>query len=80
MRKTIGSGGYGVVVSAMDRRSETKVAIKKVVNAFDDVLVAKRMVREIRLLRQVREVAEAGTCVTVTHVVGYMRQIGYMQV
>eukprot|EP00611_Tribonema_gayanum_P016894 TRINITY_DN2935_c0_g1_i2.p2 TRINITY_DN2935_c0_g1~~TRINITY_DN2935_c0_g1_i2.p2 ORF type:complete len:195 (-),score=27.12 TRINITY_DN2935_c0_g1_i2:325-909(-) len=54
MRKTIGSGGYGIVVSAMDKRTDTKVAIKKVVNAFDDVLVAKRMVREIRLLRQVR--------------------------
>jgi mitogen-activated protein kinase 1/3 len=52
MRKTIGSGGYGVVVSAINRRDDTKVAVKKVVSAFDDVLVAKRMVREIRLLRQ----------------------------
>mmetsp|Transcript_10481 Transcript_10481/g.15706 ORF Transcript_10481/g.15706 Transcript_10481/m.15706 type:complete len:538 (+) Transcript_10481:90-1703(+) len=52
MKKTIGSGGYGIVVSAVDKRTSTKVAIKKVVGAFDDVLVAKRMVREIRLLRQ----------------------------
>jgi serine/threonine protein kinase len=52
MRKTIGSGGYGVVVSAVDVRLGLKVAIKKVSSAFDDVLVAKRMAREIRLLRQ----------------------------
>lgn len=50
--KTIGSGGYGVVVSAVDVKKETKVAVKKVVSAFDDMLVAKRMIREIRLLRQ----------------------------
>eukprot|EP00611_Tribonema_gayanum_P000868 TRINITY_DN10662_c0_g1_i1.p1 TRINITY_DN10662_c0_g1~~TRINITY_DN10662_c0_g1_i1.p1 ORF type:complete len:187 (+),score=46.98 TRINITY_DN10662_c0_g1_i1:252-812(+) len=55
MKKTIGSGGYGIVVSAVDTRDDSKVAIKKVVDAFDDVLVAKRMARETRLLRQVRE-------------------------
>eukprot|EP00752_Nemacystus_decipiens_P009610 g8587.t1 len=52
MNKTIGSGGYGVVVSALDKKKDTKVAVKKVVSAFDDMLVAKRMIREIRLLRQ----------------------------
>ncbi|CAN0375877.1 unnamed protein product, partial [Laminaria digitata] len=52
MNKTIGSGGYGVVVSAVDKKKDTKVAVKKVVSAFDDMLVAKRMIREIRLLRQ----------------------------
>ncbi|CAN0366869.1 unnamed protein product, partial [Discosporangium mesarthrocarpum] len=50
--KTIGSGGYGVVVSAVDKKNDSKVAVKKVVSAFDDMLVAKRMIREIRLLRQ----------------------------
>lgn len=28
--KTIGSGGYGVVVSAVDKKKDTKVAVKKV--------------------------------------------------
>lgn len=41
-----------MVVSAVDKKKETKVAVKKVVSAFDDMLVAKRMIREIRLLRQ----------------------------
>lgn len=48
--KKIGHGAYGVVVSAHDRKTGTKVAIKKVSNAFDDLIDAKRIVREIRLL------------------------------
>lgn len=31
--KTIGSGGYGVVVSASDKRKDAKVAVKKVTSA-----------------------------------------------
>lgn len=40
------------MVSAHNKNEDTKVAVKKVVSAFDDMLVAKRMIREIRLLRQ----------------------------
>ena len=43
--KRIGHGAYGVVVSAYDHRTGTKVAIKKVPNAFDDLIDAKRIVR-----------------------------------
>lgn len=56
MRRTIGSGGYGVVVAAVNKRNDTKVAVKKIVNSFDDVLVAKRMAREIRILKQLDHV------------------------
>ena len=48
--KVIGQGAYGVVVSAMDKIKKQKVAIKKVPNAFVDLIDAKRIVREIRLL------------------------------
>lgn len=48
--KKIGHGAYGVVVSAYDRKNNTKVAIKKVPKAFDDLVDAKRILREIRLL------------------------------
>lgn len=48
--KKIGHGAYGVVVSAYDHRTGMKVAIKKVPNAFDDLIDAKRIVREIKLL------------------------------
>ena len=43
--KQIGSGAYGVVASALDRQRNKKVAIKKVLNAFDDLIDAKRIVR-----------------------------------
>jgi mitogen-activated protein kinase 1/3 len=48
--KKIGHGAYGVVVSAVDHQTNMKVAIKKVSKAFDDLVDAKRIVREIKLL------------------------------
>lgn len=39
-----------MVCSALDKKTNQKVAIKKVPNAFDDLIDAKRIVREIRLL------------------------------
>jgi len=49
--KQIGHGAYGVVCSAYDHKSKTKVAIKKVPKAFEDLIDAKRIVREIKLLK-----------------------------
>mmetsp|Transcript_21413 Transcript_21413/g.46684 ORF Transcript_21413/g.46684 Transcript_21413/m.46684 type:complete len:377 (+) Transcript_21413:208-1338(+) len=49
--KPIGHGAYGVVVSALDHKTKEKVAIKKVPRAFDDLIDAKRILREIKLLR-----------------------------
>lgn len=51
--KQIGHGAYGVVCSAYDHQSKTKVAIKKVGKAFEDLIDAKRIVREIKLLSKV---------------------------
>jgi mitogen-activated protein kinase 1/3 len=48
--KKIGHGAYGVVVSALDHQTGQKVAIKKIPNAFEDLIDAKRIVREIKLL------------------------------
>lgn len=52
--KSIGSGAYGVVCAAWDSRYNKKVAIKKISNAFDDTVDAKRILREIRLLAHFR--------------------------
>ena len=49
--KEIGSGSYGLVCSADDQITGKRVAIKKVANVFDDLVDAKRILREIRLLR-----------------------------
>lgn len=39
--KLIGRGAYGVVVSALDKKNDMKIAIKKVHNAFEDLIDAK---------------------------------------
>lgn len=49
--KPIGHGAYGVVISARNTRDDSKVAIKKVPHAFDDIVDARRILREIKLLR-----------------------------
>ncbi|KAE8894740.1 Extracellular signal-regulated kinase 1 [Phytophthora fragariae] len=49
--KTIGSGAYGVVISATDGRTGKTVAVKNIQRAFDDLTDAKRIVREIKLMR-----------------------------
>lgn len=48
--KKVGSGAYGIVVAADD--GTKKVAIKKIASAFDDMVDAKRILREVRLMRQ----------------------------
>lgn len=49
--KPLGRGAYGVVCSAQDKVTGRKVAIKKIPKAFDDLVDAKRILREIKLLR-----------------------------
>jgi len=49
--KSIGQGAYGVVCSAKDTVSGEKVAIKKISKAFEHLKDAKRILREIKLLR-----------------------------
>ncbi|CAK4077881.1 unnamed protein product [Aphanomyces euteiches] len=48
--KTIGSGAYGVVIAA-ESSDGNQVAIKNIQRAFDDLTDAKRIVREIKLMR-----------------------------
>lgn len=48
--KVIGHGAYGIVIACKDNVSGGKVAIKKIPGAFSDVIEAKRVLREIKLL------------------------------
>lgn len=50
--RPIGHGAYGVVISAQDKETGEKVAIKKITNAFNDVVDAKRILREIKLMNK----------------------------
>jgi len=55
-QRQIGQGAYGVVCSCKDLSKDPsdenyKVAIKKVPNAFEDLIDAKRILRELKLLK-----------------------------
>ena len=54
MVRTIGSGAYGVVISAKDHINNNSVAVKMVPKAFQDEIDAKRILREIKLLKHFR--------------------------
>ena len=49
--KMIGSGAYSVVARAIEERSGQMVAIKRIAEVFYDAQEAKKVLREIRLLR-----------------------------
>uniref|UniRef100_A0A8C2Q224 mitogen-activated protein kinase n=2 Tax=Cyprinus carpio TaxID=7962 RepID=A0A8C2Q224_CYPCA len=52
--KQVGSGAYGTVCYAFDRRTGAKVAIKKLHRPFQSDLFAKRAYRELRLLKHMK--------------------------
>ncbi|KAL1361665.1 hypothetical protein HN51_010002 [Arachis hypogaea] len=47
----IGRGAYGIVCSVLNTETNELVAVKKIANAFDNHMDAKRTLREIKLLR-----------------------------
>ena len=51
VKKGVGQGAYGLICAAKDTRGGEQVAIKKISNAFDDIVDCKRMLREMRLLQ-----------------------------
>jgi mitogen-activated protein kinase 1/3 len=50
VKKCVGSGAYGHVFSAYDSNTKQQVAIKRIHKAFEDVIDAKRVLREIKIL------------------------------
>uniref|UniRef100_A0A3P8S116 mitogen-activated protein kinase n=1 Tax=Amphiprion percula TaxID=161767 RepID=A0A3P8S116_AMPPE len=52
--RSIGSGAYGTVCSAIDQKTKEKVAIKKLYRPFQSLIHAKRAYRELRLLRHIQ--------------------------
>ncbi|KAF0682963.1 Aste57867_24976 [Aphanomyces stellatus] len=51
MIKVLGQGAYGHVIAASDTETGVSLAIKNVPNTFADLIDAKRILREIRLMR-----------------------------
>ena len=52
--KAVGKGAYGVVCSAKNKDTGDNVAIKKITNAFENIIDARRTLREMKLLRYLR--------------------------
>jgi len=52
IRQLLGSGAYGCVVEAKDNEKKRKVAIKRAKDLLDDLVDAKRMLREIAILSE----------------------------
>eukprot|EP00624_Nannochloropsis_granulata_P007311 evm.model.NODE_7120_length_16464_cov_72.988220.4 len=50
--KQLGSGAYGMVVSALDTKTGQKIAIKRCANLFVDPIDARKIGREIRIMSQ----------------------------
>ncbi|KAG6519834.1 hypothetical protein ZIOFF_023346 [Zingiber officinale] len=49
--RPIGRGANGIVCAAVNSQTHEEVAIKKIGNAFDNSIDAKRTLREIKLLQ-----------------------------
>jgi len=49
--KKVGSGAYGTVASFQDSKTGQKIAVKKITDAFHDLVDGKRILREVKLLR-----------------------------
>uniref|UniRef100_A0A3B3WUX4 mitogen-activated protein kinase n=1 Tax=Poecilia mexicana TaxID=48701 RepID=A0A3B3WUX4_9TELE len=50
----VGTGAYGTVCSALDSRTGTRVAIKKLYRPFQSEVFAKRAFRELKLLKHMK--------------------------
>jgi len=52
--KKVGTGAYGCVASFKDPVTSEKIAVKKISDAFHDVIDGKRILREVKLLRSMK--------------------------
>ena len=50
----MGGGSYGMVCSAIDKRTNVKVAVKRIGDTFRNVIDAKRILREMKLMRHLK--------------------------
>ena len=50
----LGKGAYGIVWKAIDKKTNDKVALKKIFDAFQNSTDAQRTFREIKFLQEMR--------------------------
>lgn len=54
IEKILGEGSYGAVARAICKSNGTKVAIKRIGQIFDDLIDGKRILREVAILRRLK--------------------------
>lgn len=52
IQRRMGGGAYGIVAKALDTRTDTQVAIKKIKGVFHNLEDAKRILREMKLMTE----------------------------
>lgn len=50
----VGRGAYGVVLAVKDKETEEVVAIKAISKAFEHKIFAKRTLRELKIMRNLK--------------------------
>lgn len=53
MQEKVGKGTYGIVYKAIHKKTKQVIAIKKIIDAFQNLIDAKRTYRELNYLLQV---------------------------
>jgi serine/threonine protein kinase len=54
LQQLVGGGSYKEVATAYDKQTESLVVVAKICGVFDDLQDARRILREIRILRQLK--------------------------
>lgn len=55
LKKVLGQGSYGEVAEAIQKKTGQRVAIKRIHNVFDMEIDTKRILREVNILRQLKD-------------------------
>jgi len=54
IKETMSQGSYGIVCSAIDHEGDETVAVKKIEGIFEHISMAKRTLRELKILRHLQ--------------------------
>jgi mitogen-activated protein kinase 1/3 len=60
LRNSIGTGSYGHVAEAFDKKTQRLVAIKRCTRVFEDLIDCKRILREVAILSQLKHTTVVG--------------------
>uniref|UniRef100_A0A0G4HCV4 Protein kinase domain-containing protein n=1 Tax=Chromera velia CCMP2878 TaxID=1169474 RepID=A0A0G4HCV4_9ALVE len=77
-KETLGKGAYGAVLSAQDLESHQDVGVKECLDVFQSATLAKRMLREVRILASFGDhenILKAQNVIVTKKIGGVMREL-----